>query len=83
MLQNKELNMTPENFVYWLNGYLELSDAQSISYNQLKVIKEHLAIVMNKVTSRTIEITEGDAQMFKIPPEFGLSQSGSGSAFIC
>ena len=49
----KEEQMTAEMFCYWLQGYVELNGniptgAQWIS------IKEHLALVFNKVTSEIV-----------------------------
>lgn len=45
--------MNAEQFVYWLNGYLELSGAQEMSAAQLKCVREHLALVLHKVTPPT------------------------------
>lgn len=58
--------MTPENFVYWLQGYFELNDAinqakssicsmdlakvEFIGPQQIKVIKDHLKLVLEKKT---------------------------------
>lgn len=42
--------MNAEQFVYWLNGYLELSGAQELSAAQVKSVREHLAFVLHKVT---------------------------------
>lgn len=42
--------MSAEQFVYWLNGYLELSGAQEMSAAQVKSVREHLALVLHKVT---------------------------------
>lgn len=43
--------MTPENFCYWLRGYIELADRDaSLSPNQIKIINDHLDLVMTKVT---------------------------------
>lgn len=42
--------MNAEQFVYWLNGYLELSGAQEMSSAQLKCVREHIALVLRKVT---------------------------------
>jgi len=55
--------MTPENFVYWLQGYLELNDAAGASTtsvtpgtlkylnsNQIKIIQDHLKLVLEKKT---------------------------------
>ncbi|MDX1471902.1 MAG: hypothetical protein R3213_10430 [Flavobacteriaceae bacterium] len=43
--------MSPESFCYWLNGLFELSDVQELTPKQVEIIKEHLALVFNKVTS--------------------------------
>ena len=43
-------NMTAEQFVYWLQGYMELSDSKLMSSRQVEVVKDHLALVFNKVT---------------------------------
>jgi len=42
--------MTPENFVYWLQGFLELSHQTSLDEIQTKVIRDHLALVFEKKT---------------------------------
>lgn len=43
--------MTPRDFVYWLQGYFELTPGeQGLSPEQVKVIKDHLQLVMTKVT---------------------------------
>ncbi len=41
--------MTPENFTYWLQGWVELSGATPTE-EQWKSIKEHLQTVFKKVT---------------------------------
>jgi hypothetical protein len=50
-------NMEERDFVYWLNGFFELSGATTLNEQQVKVIKEHLALVMTKVTPTTIPPT--------------------------
>ena len=42
--------MSSEAFVYWLNGYFELSGSKTLTPEQVKVIKEHLALALTKVT---------------------------------
>lgn len=55
--------MTPENFVYWLQGYFEINDAAGPSTTsvtpgrlkflreeQLQIIKDHLKLVLEKKT---------------------------------
>jgi hypothetical protein len=44
-------HMTAENFCYWLQGLLEVGNPTSLNEEQVKQIKEHLALVFNKVTS--------------------------------
>lgn len=43
-------SMTPEQFVYWLQGFVELSGAGAPTPEQWKAIREHLATCFNKVT---------------------------------
>lgn len=42
--------MSPENFVYWLNGLFELTDLKELDARQVQIIKDHLKIVLTKVT---------------------------------
>ena len=44
--------MTPRDFVYWLNGYLELGDAEisGIPPLQVQMIQDHLKLVFQKET---------------------------------
>ena len=50
--------MTPENFVYWLQGYFEICEVGKngeiwdleINRKQVKVIRDHLALVLEKKT---------------------------------
>ncbi len=45
-----EEKLTPEQFVYWLQGFIETSNPKSINKEQTKIIKDHLNLVFNKVT---------------------------------
>jgi len=44
--------MTPENFCYWLRGYVELStqDVIDLTPKQVQIINDHLELVMKKIT---------------------------------
>lgn len=46
--------MTPENFVYWLKGYFEVSQhldgPKTLNEKQVEEIQNHLKLVMTKVT---------------------------------
>jgi hypothetical protein len=41
--------MTPSEFTYWLQGFVELNGAPP-TQEQWMVIKDHLSLVFNKVT---------------------------------
>lgn len=47
--------MTPENFVYWLNGFVELN-GNPPTPEQWQSIKEHLQLVMTKVTPPILQV---------------------------
>jgi hypothetical protein len=49
--------MTPENFAYWLQGFVELTQGQTPNPAQWKSIQEHLATVFKKVTPAVGETT--------------------------
>lgn len=42
--------MTPNDFCFWLNGYLEMSGAESIDKAQTDILKDHLKLVFEKKT---------------------------------
>ncbi len=37
--------MDERAFVYWLNGFFELSEVTTLSARQIEIIKQHLALV--------------------------------------
>ena len=49
--------MNERDFVYWLQGFLEVSGTSHISTSQLQIIKDHLALVLKKVTPEYSGIT--------------------------
>ena len=42
--------MTSESFCYWLQGFLEVSQAEKIDAKQVQIIKDHLNLVFSKKT---------------------------------
>lgn len=45
--------MTPENFCFWLQGYFEIDGTEEgLNKTQAEVIREHLQLVFNKVTTQ-------------------------------
>lgn len=51
--------MTPEQFTYWLQGFVELTNTKTISEQQWQAIKDHLSLVFNKVTPDRFKEEEG------------------------
>ena len=52
--------MTAQEFVYWLQGYLELGNPTRLDSTQVEQIKDHLKLVFEKVTPQRTQ-----DQMFK------------------
>jgi len=46
--------MTAEQLTYWLQGFFELSGATTLNEAQVKILKEHLGLVVKKVTPTTL-----------------------------
>lgn len=55
--------MSPESFIYWLNGFMEIADPKSLDEKQLQVIKDHIALVLKKETP----YRKSDKTEFSIP----------------
>jgi len=51
--------MSPSDFVYWLQGFFEMSDAEALSFKQVKMIKQHLALVLKNESK---ELTEKEIE---------------------
>lgn len=49
--------MTPTAFCYWLNGWLELGNPDSLNKQQIDIIKQHMALVLTNVTGAAPEET--------------------------
>jgi hypothetical protein len=56
--------MTPEQFVYWLHGYFELTEPIdnsgqfSLTPEQVTIIKQHLDKVFNREYKDTIQVND-------------------------
>lgn len=83
--------MTPESFTYWLQGFVELSDTDTISEKQWLTIKDHLKLVFDKKTpdrSEPIKIKSLDEvlkEMHKKPktPFLDLGFPGTAPTITC
>jgi hypothetical protein len=66
--------MTPEQFAYWLQGFVELTQGQTPNPAPWKSIQAHLNTVFNKVTPPVKEFRElGTDRVFTIRNHLDLS----------
>ena len=54
--------MTERDFVYWLQGFFELTDSNELKVAQVEMIKEHLALVLKKETNSIEELEKPHAE---------------------
>ena len=60
--------MTPEQFAYWLQGFMEMADPKELNKNQTQQIKDHLKLVFDKKTPEvSLPIIQRD-EGFRITP---------------
>ena len=61
--------MTPENFMYWLQGFFELQtseNAKTLNEKQVQIIKEHMALVITKVTPTSMDDGDDDDELERV-----------------
>ena len=54
--------MTPENFCYWLQGYMEITDDYRLNAHQASIVKDHLKLVFEKKTPKYRLTTDAHEQ---------------------
>ena len=42
--------MNDRDFIYWLQGFLEIADPNTLTAKQVQIIKDHLSLVLEKIT---------------------------------
>ena len=60
--------MTAEQFVYWLQGFMEMADPKELNSTQTQQIKNHLKLVFNKKTPEVSLPTIQREEPFRITP---------------
>lgn len=76
--------MQDRDFIYWLQGYLELSEANiGLTLRQVEIIKDHIALVMKKETPPRQQLDFYE----RLRQSQGVAQGGAVSGqqvpFIC
>lgn len=62
--------MNSVEFTYRLQGFFEISDAKKLDEKQVQIIKDHLALVFNKVTPNRNEVQKQDLPQDSINDSF-------------
>jgi hypothetical protein len=71
--------MTPENFCYWFQGWLELERPETITPEQVQEIKNHLDLVFNKVTPDMRLYKSSDTALeYKITSDYPVVRYATG-----
>lgn len=60
--------MTAEQFVYWLQGFMEMADPKELNRVQTVQIKNHLKLVFNKKTPEVSLPSIQTEEPFRITP---------------
>lgn len=60
-----------DNFIYWLQGFFEISEATTLNEKQINIIKEHLELCFEKVTLTPSQPSHA------VPPGHAIGVSGS------
>ena len=60
--------MTPEQFVYWLQGFMEMADPKELNKTQTTQIKDHLKLVFDKKTPEVSLPPIQHGEGFRITP---------------
>jgi len=74
-------------FCYWLQGFMEIGDPKTLNEVQVQIIKDHIALVLNKVTPErngkitTLGLPKGLEELQKSIPN-ALPAVCSGPAII-
>lgn len=76
--------MTPEQFTYWLQGYVEIGGhVDGLNADQWRVVRDHLKTVFHKVTPNYTTPNDKEIAPYipnkVIPGDFPLG----GTNFIC
>jgi hypothetical protein len=74
--------MTSQEFVYWLNGFLELSEAKTLDERQLKIVREHVSLVLTKVTPTGVPMSEEESRRVTAKHEDSLRQRDRTEEFL-
>lgn len=62
-----KFKMNESTFVYWLQGFVEIANTDTISEKQWQIIKDHLKLVFDKKTPDRYQNPVHGPEVFKTP----------------
>lgn len=71
--------MTSRDFVYWLQGFFEVSKATALTSDQIDIVRRHLNLVFEHEIDPSID----KADPVKMAKLSGIHASGGGSGLRC
>lgn len=57
----KQEQLTPEHFAYWLQEFMEIQNPSQLTAEQTQMVKDHLALVFDKVTPQRGSVKAKDS----------------------
>jgi hypothetical protein len=76
--------MSPENFIYWLKGYFEISqhsgESKTLNEKQVEEIQNHLNLVLTKVTP---ELSQPKDPQVTLPFPVDFAPVDFGQVYCC
>ncbi len=67
--------MNAENFVYWLQGFFEMTEAQKLTPEQVEMIKEHLHLVFEHKAQQQKLLEPTTTTTTWIGPDYDLDKT--------
>ena len=76
--ENESKRMNSRDFMYWLNGYLELSETTGLTNSKLSVVRQHLKLAIETEAQETHLVNqERSALIDKMRNESGVPHHNS------
>lgn len=74
--------MNESTFVYWLQGFVEIANTDTISEKQWQIIKDHLKLVFDKKTPNRMDINPLQTQRDPFDKQKLADLIGSNKTFV-
>lgn len=76
--------MTTEQFVYWLQGFLEIADPTNLNEKQIQIIRDHIGLVLDKQTpNRQIPVYPYTPPQIPLTPPTIICETGTDQPLFC